>query len=430
MAIWNHVKAKLNKDSTWFLSSLAAYGSAELLVRVIRIVAVIVIARAVSPEIMGLAALSLSLFELVRVLANAGIGQKIILASASQLPATANTAHRLFWIWCMLVAIVQLCVAALLHIAFEQTDAALMLAVLSAVYLFMPGGLVQVFLLMRDGKMATTARIAASQTIADHLLTMIFVILWPSAWAIVLPKLLTAPIWLIAVRRARSWKYNAAKGTAPARYFVTFSLGVLGSEMLTASRMHLDKLVVGSVLGVKALGIYYFAFNAGLGITTSFVTAFSTILFPHLCEVKDGVQRLQRYRRSFFLGAVIFFPLILAQAAFAPIYVPLVFGQQWNDAAPLVSILSLAAIPIFFGAANTAWLRASGRISADLMIVAFTTSATLLYFALGAQMSLQMAVIGYVLGLVTNFIPISILIFRHAHQQLRIQYSSQQESLI
>ena len=430
MAIWHQAKTRLGKDSIWFLSSLAAYGSAEMLVRLIRIVAVVVIARAVTPELMGIAALSLSLFELVRVLANAGIGQKIIMASKADLPATANTAHRLFWIWCGLVGLIQLCVAGLLHFIFGQTDAAFMLAVLSAVFLFMPGGLVQVFLLMRDGQMAVTAKIGAVQTIADHLLTMVLVVLWPSAWASVLPKLLTAPIWLIAVRKAKKWKYNAAEGKIPAHRFVNFSLSVLGSEMLTAVRMQADKLIIGSLLGVKALGIYYFAFNAGLGITTSIVTAFSTILFPHLCGVKNGMLRLQRYRSSFLLGAAIFLPLTLAQALFAPIYVPFVFGQQWSEAAPLVSLLSLAAIPIFCAAANTTWLRAAGRTSADLAIVALATGTTLVCLALGASVSLNAAAIGYGLGLAITFIPISIAFYRKAHQQMPINFSSKKETLI
>jgi O-antigen/teichoic acid export membrane protein len=414
----------------WFLSSLAAYGSAELVVRIVRIIAVVVIARMVTPELMGLAALVLSLFELIRVLANAGIGQKIIMASAEKLEATANTAHRLFWLWCALVGVIQLLVALFLHLFFDQTVAAQMLAILSGVFLFMPGGLVQVFLLMRDGQMAVTARIAALQTIADHLLTMVFVIIWPSAWAIVLPKLLPAPIWLIAVRRARSWKHDAKHGAVPVRNFLNLSLNILGSEVFTAMRLHADKLIIGSVLGVKALGIYYFAFNAGLGITMSITTAFSSILFPHLCSAADHRERLARYRSAAQLAAIIIIPVIVFQSLLAPIYVPLIFGEQWRDAAPLVSMLALAAIPVLFGAANTSWLRASGRASTDLVIMVLVTIATLTYVTIGAYIGLEAAIAGYAIGLAVNFIPISILIYRHAHLQLSVIKPSHKEFLI
>ena len=122
MAFWHRANEKLGKEGRWFLSSMAAYGSAEFLVRIVRIAAVIVIARAVSPELMGIAALALSLFELTRVLANSGIGQQIILAEDSVLTATANTAHRLFWLWCLAVGAIQLFVSAILFYAFDQSD--------------------------------------------------------------------------------------------------------------------------------------------------------------------------------------------------------------------------------------------------------------------------------------------------------------------
>ncbi|MBS64560.1 oligosaccharide flippase family protein [Salinisphaera sp.] len=384
---------------------LAAFGSAELITRVVRIAAIVVIARQVSPTVMGAAALALSLFELVRVLANAGIGQRIIAAPQPALEAVCNTAHRLFWAWCGCVAIVQLAVAAVLYAVFGMHDISAMLAVLSGVYLFMPAGLVQVFLLMREERFGVIARVGATQTICDHVFTLLLVLAWPSAWAIVLPKLLTAPLWLILVRRNRSWKPCPLAGYAPARSFLGFGLGVLISDMANVARAQIDKLVVGALFGVEALGIYYFAFNAGLGITTSFVMALGNVLFPYICAAAHWPDRQRRCRQGLVMAVVVFLPILIAQVGLAHLYVPLIFGDQWRDAAPLVSILGLGAIPMIFAAVASAWLRAQNRPATEAGIASAATVAALGGLAAFATFGLTLAATAYVAGLAAVMIP-------------------------
>jgi len=281
-----------------FARGMMAYGSAEAVTRIVRLAAILVVARQISPTMLGTAALALSVFELVRVLTNVGIGQRVINASEEELPSICNAAARSFWIVCLSVAGVQLAIAAIAAVAFGLSDVAAMLAVLSGVYLFMPAGLVQIFLAMRAQRMGATARVAAVQNITDCALTVVLAIVWPSPWAIVLPKLLTAPVWLVLARRTCKWSPDTAAGRAPLSAFSTFGPAILGSELLTAARLHCDKLLIGALLGTEALGLYYFAFNAGLGITQSLVTASNLVLFPHLAKMRG--EKLEVEFRSMF----------------------------------------------------------------------------------------------------------------------------------
>lgn len=407
MTLANWIARCLAADIGQLLKGLAAFGGAEVATRLVRIASVVVIARQVSPTIMGVAALALSLFEVVRVLANAGIGQRIIAESPAQLAATCNTAHRLFWAWCGGVGLIQLALAATLY-AFGMREIAAMLAALSGVYLFMPAGLVQVFLLMRDGRFGVIARITAAQAIADQLLTLGFVQLWPSAWAIVLPKLVTAPLWLLLVRRAKAWRPLPLAGLTPWRSFLGFAAGVLVSELVNVGRAQLDKLLIGALFGVQALGIYYFAFNAGLGITTSFITALGQVLFPYISAVPDQAARARRSRQGLWLGLAGFLPVLAAQVGLAPWYVPLVFGEQWCDAAPLVSVLALGAVPMLFAAVASAWLRAQRRPGVEALINSLAAAAALGGLALCSGLGLMASAWAYVIGLALALIPVSI----------------------
>ena len=66
----------------------------------------------------------------------------------------------------------------------------------------------------------------------------------------------------------------------------------LGIEVMTTLQANIDNLIVGSILGVEALGLYYFAFNAGLGVSLGLVNSFGTAVFPHLCEVRGNPAML------------------------------------------------------------------------------------------------------------------------------------------
>lgn len=386
---------------------LVAFGSAEAATRVIRLGVLLIVARRVTPEIFGTAALALSLFELVRVLANAGIGQRLIVARDDELASLCRTAYRLFWLVCLTVAAIQLAVAAMVATVFALPQAGMMLALLALVYCVMPPGLVQIFLTMRAMRMETVARIAATQNIADSLLTVALVVVWPTAWAIVLPKLLAAPVWTVLARRSTRWKVDSRIAPAPYREFALMGPSVLATELLAALRLNADKLIVGALFGTEILGLYYFAFNAGLGLTQSFVAACNMVVFPHLAKASaaDGVAE---FRKAFATGLAMLAPVVAAQALLSPFYVPLVFGETWVPAVPYIALLSLAALPLYAGSLVGAALRVEGRPQHETLLTGLGSAAALAGLAAAAPLGLTAACLGYGLGLAVIFLPAAI----------------------
>lgn len=389
----------LSQSAGRLLRGLSAYGGAELVTRVVRLGATIIIARQLAPEIVGQAALALTLFELVRVLARNGVGQQIISCSDQDLDATCNTAHRVFWMWTWLLVGVQLAAAATLWLAFDQNVAGAMLAALSIVYLWMPGGLVQCHLGMREGLTGRMASTVACQSIADAVLTAAMLLIWPSAWSIVLPKILTAPIWLIMTRRNRPWSPVPAAGRAPIASIAKFSGAILLAETLLAIRTQCDNLIIFAIMGTGALGTYFFAYNAGIGILSSLVTAFGIVAFPMLCAAPQGSQRYRTMKRIAAISGVIFVPLVILQAVAAPFYVPLVFGDHWEPAASLVAILCVSGVPLLLSTLTTIWQRSEGKAGNDARNQAIACVAALSGVGLGATYgSLEAAAIGLVTG--------------------------------
>ena len=268
----------------------------------------------------------------------------------------------IFWLWALGLFLLQLGIGATL--AWVAGDAMLLLlvAVLADEFLFMPAGLVQAALAMRAGKLKQTAAIAGAQVVGANFLTVVLVLIWPSPLALVVPKLLSAPIWLIAMRRLHPWAPDQSVAPSPLRPFVTFGAPVLGVEVVKALRLHADKLLVGALLGPEALGLYYMAFNAGLGLANSFSFAFVSVLFPHLVTAQSRIDAL---RQAFMIGICVIAPVVVAQSMLAPFYVPILFGDGWSQLSEIVSILCLAAIPGILWTTSAGWLRAEARPGAE-----------------------------------------------------------------
>ena len=393
------LEARLGEHFAQLVRGLGAYGSAEFLSRLVRLATTVVIARRLAPDIVGEAALALSVFERVRVLERTGTGQQIVRAPADRLAATCNTIQRFYLVWTGLLIVVQLLVALILGTVFARPLAGMMLACLALVYPFMAFGHVQLFLAMRAGHVGRLARINATQSIADQLLTAAMLLQWASPWSIVLPKLLTAPIWLIQTRRAAKWQSDPAAGMLPLAEVLRYAGSVLVADGLTALRTQGDNLIVAAALGTRALGTYFFAFNAGIGILSSLIGAFGSVIFPMFCRAVPGGPRRAVLRRAGLGGLMLFVPLIALQALGAPWYVPLVFGARWAFAAPYIATMCLAGVPLMLNQLATSWLRAEGRVGTDAMISATTCVTALGGLAIGVQSGrIDLAIIGLVVG--------------------------------
>jgi O-antigen/teichoic acid export membrane protein len=375
------------------LANIGWQALGEICGRIARLIATVLLARALTPVDFGAAAAAITCFEIIRVLLNTGVGQAIIRARDDQLDATCATAHRLSWLSCILVAALQVAVGWGLSLYTGHPELFHMIAALSGVYLIMAPGIVNIQLLIRQNRIKTVTGIATAQNVSDHALTAILALTGFGAWAIVLPKLLTAPIWLFGARRSQPWTRNKAAGFVPMRDILVYAAPILGSEIMAAARLHIDKLLVATVLGVEALGIYYFAFNAGIGVSMTLTAALAMSSYPHLAEVAHKPRELLARFDDIMSRTAPLIGLAIAFQAFAALtYVPLVFGAHWAHAAPLVAMLCVSGITKSAFDVGQQGLRAAGLTQQDFYASSAFSVVSLIAFKIALWFGLPVAV--------------------------------------
>lgn len=377
-----------------FARNLLAYSLSEVAAKISRLLVVVAVARMMDASQIGVAAAALAAADITKSLTQNGVGQRIIAATDHELAATCNAASRIFTIWGLGLFTLQIVIALGVWLVSGNQQMFWLIAILAGEYLFMPAGLVQCARAMRAGRMRQTAMVAAGQVVGANTLSAALAFLMPGPLALVLPRLLTAPIWMIAMRRLHPWHPDRSVPAAPLAPFLRYGWAVLGVELVKALRLQADKLVIGAMMGTKALGLYFMAFNAGLGLANSFAAAFSLVLFPHLCTARDRHVAL---RGALGLGTLVISAAVTLQALAAPYYVPLLFGDNWQDISHIVPVLCLAAIPGVIWSAAAQWLRSEDRPQVELAATLVLTAALIVSTAICAPHGLTTLAWGYLL---------------------------------
>ena len=381
---WIHrIKFKL---ANRFIRNMSWLGGSQLANRVLRILATVVVARLLGPEDYGLAAIALTAHEFIQMLGRHGVVAKLVQAPEHRLETLAQSAYWLNWVQGVLLFICQCIMAWVLSQAFDNPALLLPICILGLSYFMLPFGIVQAALTLRENRLHITATVEALQCATDLALMVVMAWFGWGFWALVLPKVLVVPIWVVVYRKYQHWRPSGSYSLSDWREILRFSLPITGVEVLSTLRNNADYLLIGYILGVKALGIYYFAFNAGLGISLSLISALGNAFFPHLCEVSHSADKL---RLSFISGlksmSSILLPLILLQTVLAPIYLPIVFGQKWLDAGalPVLMLICLSALPRPFAEAASQLLRAVGQPQLEFQANIILTVLLLTSLSLG-----------------------------------------------
>ncbi|ABA20470.1 Polysaccharide biosynthesis protein [Trichormus variabilis ATCC 29413] len=349
--------------SNKFIRNAGALGAAELANRIFRLGTTITLARMFSPQDYGLMAVVYTVFDFATVFTfRGGIGAKIVQADEQDVKTICDTSYWLNWILCIAIFLLQ-CIAAFPIAQFyKNQQLVLPICTVGLVYLMFPLFLVNSAIIERENRLKITALCNVIQSLLSNIIIVVFALMGMGVWAIVWSMVLTTPVWIIITWRNHSWRPPKLFKLDKYKEVISFGADLLAIELLGKLRGNIDYLIIGGFLSIEALGIYYFAFNAGLGISMSVINTFGSALFPYLCEVRSNLSHLkERYFSSLKKAYFVITPLILLQTCLAPIYVPIIFGQKWSSAIPVLMLICLSALSLQFGRATFLLLNAMGK---------------------------------------------------------------------
>ena len=163
----------------------------------------------------------------------------------------------------------------------------------------------------------------------------------------------------------RFWKPGISFSTEGLRDLVQFGIYQMGERVLIFMNSRVDQVLIGSLLGAQALGIYTLAHNFVVGPTIRVNQIISTVMFPVFARMQDDDTMLRKgYLKLIKVVTIINTPILLGIAVVAPVLVPLFYDPEWHYSIYILQILSVYALIRSTGSPAGSLQLAKGR--ADL----------------------------------------------------------------
>ena len=340
------------------LSSVVSTGSEML--------RTIVVARFLSPADFGLMAMATLVIGAAQTYTDLGLTAAII----HRQHTTKEELSTLYWLNLFSGLVVFALVwfsSPLISLFFREPKLLSLLKVVALVFIIAPIGSQFDILLQRDLAFGVLASRDILASVGNTAVAIAGAVCGFGVWALVcgfitntaLRTLLLVRVGWSRFRPLLHFHRSELKG------YITFGLFQMGERSINYLGQRLDQILIGSVLGARALGYYSFAFN----LTTQPIYRVSPILnkvaFPLFSRVQYDREKLRKgYTKLLSFLTTINAPLLIGLAVVAPLAVPLIFGTKWSKSITLLQILCLVTLSRTVGNPVGNLLLAKGR--ADL----------------------------------------------------------------
>jgi O-antigen/teichoic acid export membrane protein len=204
------------------------------------------------------------------------------------------------------------------------------------------------------------------------------------AWALVGQALVQAGTSLVLLWTFSTWRPKFTYSRESLRSLGSYSGKTLGSQMLGYLVNNVDNLLIGRVLGSVSLGLYSVAYNTMFLPVSRISQPLQQVLFSAFAKIQHEPKRLaEAWARGNQVISAVNVPAFLGMAVVAPDFVPVVLGQNWKPAVPVLQFLSLAGVGATLQTLNWSTVQAMGRPGVMLRFRLFSAPVTVLAFVIG-----------------------------------------------
>jgi O-antigen/teichoic acid export membrane protein len=167
-----------------------------------------------------------------------------------------------------------------------------------------------------------------------------------------------------------------------------------------------DAFIIGKLLGTGVLGIYSVALHVASMPMQKINGLLNEIAFPAFSSIQSDGQKVTAYLlKAIRLIGFFAFPVFIGLASVAPVFVELVLGSKWEEAAYPLAILCLVMPLRMIANIYSSTLRGIGRAGVSVALTSVTGLIMVAGFAIGTQWGMKGVCLSW---LVT--IPIGILV--------------------
>lgn len=367
------------------LHGVAWKGASRLLVEGSKAAVGLILARLLTPDDFGLAAMAMVFVGIIPIFSGLALGAALV-----QRPTLdENDRSTAFWTGLALgvvLTIAGILLSPLLARFYGEPDVQPLFAALSFGFVLTSLGMTQGQLLVRDMEFRALEIRTMTGTVVGAAAGVTVALLGMGPWAIIVQQLAatataTALMWLVS-----PWRPRFLYSMTSLRQLAGFGGNVSATMVLNEVNMNADNLLIGRFLGPSALGVYAVAYNIMLVPFSRITSPLQEVLYSAFSRIQDDAEQVRAvWFRVNRLVAALSMPALAGLAIVAPDAIHVILGDQWSEAAPVVRILAWVGIVSSLQGLNVSVLQARDRTGALLRVTIMLVAANLTAFILGLQ---------------------------------------------
>ena len=335
--------------------------------RLIGFVSLMVLARLLSPDDIGLVAMAMLVVALTDVLMDLGVNVALI-RNPQASRSDFNTAWTLRLIQNSLAAVVLVATAPAAAAYFDAPTITAIQPWLALSIVVAGFENIGVIAFQKEMRFGAELRYLLTRRLFGFFLTIALAAALESYWALVFGTLGgrafgTALSYLVHPMRPRLELSRFRPIISVSRWMLLRSLG----EYLN-NQLH--RLLVGRLAGTATMGAYSIANEVSTIPSAELVAPMNRALFPAMARLKDDAEALRRlFLEATGMQALVALPAAVGLCLVASEAVPLLLGPRWEMAVPYVQWLTLAGAGQALCASSHYLLLTIGRMSQAVLLI-------------------------------------------------------------
>jgi O-antigen/teichoic acid export membrane protein len=300
-----------------------------------------VLARLLLPEQFGVVGFALTVMSFLDAVRDLGLGPALI-QRREEVDKAADTA---FWLNIMSNILMWTAAMAISPFAarfFHEPLIIIILPVLSFSFVVSSVGGTHDALLQRE--MAFSRRIipAVGESIVKGVVSIAIALTGGNVWALIIGQITGRTAYAALAWAILPWRPQFLFELGVAKELLGYGYKIAIDSLLSALQANIDYLFIGRFLGDTALGLYTIAFRVPEMIIINLCIVIAQVLFPAYSKLQNDLSALQ----SGLLAAIRYIALITVPAGIglalvSPLFMPVIFGPEWVEAAPIMASLAM-----------------------------------------------------------------------------------------
>lgn len=363
-------------------------GSSQVITGALQFAQIAILAHWLTPTDFGLMATILLALQFISTFADAGVSMGII--QAKELSDTQRST--LYWLHngiAFMAAVLLYLIAPWISTALAEPSLSSLLQI-SAIMIPITAISTQFRVILHRNLDFKLVAIQEVVSMALYLVISLWMaLLGYGVWSLLVGYIIANVLghaWIF-IAGIRSWHPKAVFDVSGLWPVLRFGFFHSGEKIILFLSTKADQLVVTSLLGIYALGIYNMALNLVIYPIQRINQAVSQVTFPLFARQQEDAQALRNgYMNVLKTVTLINAPLMAGIMVTAPLFIPLLIGPQWTESIMLTQVLAMYAYQRSTGAPSGSLLMAVGRTDMSFGWNIFALLATLPVIYLGASL--------------------------------------------